>query len=142
MYKVQGRDNKVIFRLQDFTKNDNVDTSLFEEGQNSKGDKRLQCNVFVLHAQEFEALQKKQDAMKEHVEELSNKIMQKNVEINELKNEVAKLKRANTDERAQLRDEKSKLKDEKFDILEEHTAEVRNIEKEHQKELKELKETH
>ena len=139
MYKVQGRDNKVIFRLQDFTKNDNVDITLFEEGENSKGDKRLQCNVFVLHTHEFEALQQDKDAMKDHVKGLNDKIMQKNVEIKELKNEIAKLKRANIDERAQLRDEKIKLNDEKFDMLNAHTDEVRKLEKQRRDELKQLK---
>ena len=135
MYKVQGRDNKVIFRLQDFTKNDNVDESVFVEGTNSKGAKRLQCQVLVLHQNEYKAIIDEHEQTKQHVEELNNKIMQKDVEIKKLEGEIAKLKRANVDERKQLRDEK-------FNMVQEHERETRRLEKQHQNELDGLKETH
>ena len=128
MYKVPSRNNKVIYRLQDFTKNDNVNENMFVEGRNTKGDMRLQCQVYVLHTEELETIQHEQDMMKAHVEELNNKIMQKNLEIKRLQKEVAKHKRANIDE--------------KFNILQEHESETRKLENEHREELDKLKETH
>lgn len=128
MYKVPSRNNKVIYRLQDFTKNDNVNENMFVEGRNTKGDMRLQCQVYVLHTEELKAIQHEQDMMKAHVEELNNKIMQKNLEIKRLQKEIAKHKRANIDE--------------KFNILQEHESETRKLENEHREELDKLKETH
>ncbi len=135
MYKVPSKNNKVIFRLQDFTKNDNVDENMFEEGQNSKGEMRLQCQVKVMHLEEFEALQQEPAIMKQHVEEANNNLMQKNIEIKKLKSEVAKHKRANIDENTQL------IAD-KFNIQQEHINETRALEKQHQDELKTINETH
>lgn len=124
MYKVKNKDNKLQYRLQDFTKNDNVDESLFVEGTNSQGSKRLECQVFVLHAHEFEALQHKQDSMKEHVETLTARIKQQNNEIKRLQDKVDEYERGH--------------KDEEFNIM----LENRKLEKQHQCELDELNETH
>lgn len=135
MYKVKGRNNKVIYRLQDFTKNDNVNEDMFEEGRNAKGETRLQCQVHVLHLEEFEALQHKQTAMKEHVETLSNKIKEQHDEIKRLKGELAKHERADIDRDMQLQAEK-------FNMLQDYTDKVQTLENEHQCELDELKETY
>lgn len=124
MYKVQSRNNKVVYRLQDFTKNDNVDESMFEEAKNNKGAMRLECQVFVLHAHEFEALQHKQDSMKAHVETLTDKIKQQNNEIKHLQDKVDEYERGH--------------KDEEFNIM----LETRKLEKQHQNELDKLRETH
>ena len=135
MYKVPSQNNKVIYRLQDFTKNDNVNEDMFVEGRNTKGDKRLQCQVYVLHTEELEAIQHEQAIMNERVEELNNKIMQKNVEIKRLQKEIAKHKRANITENMQLLEDK-------FNMLQEHESETRKLEKIHQKEVDKLKESH
>ena len=124
MYKVETKDNKLQYRLQDFTKNDNVDESVFVEGINNKGAKRLECQVFVLHAHEFEALQHKQDSMKAHVETLTDKIKQQNNEIKHLQDKVDEYERGH--------------KDEEFNIM----LETRKLEKQHQNELDKLRETH
>ena len=124
MYKVETKDNKLQYRLQDFTKNDNVDESVFVEGVNNKGAKRLECQVFVLHAHEFEALQHKQDSMKAHVETLTDKIKQQNNEIKHLQDKVDEYERGH--------------KDEEFNIM----LETRKLEKQHQNELDKLRETH
>ena len=135
MYKVPSRDNKIIFRLQDFTKNDNVDETFFVEGENSQGKKRLQCQVHVLHTEELEAIQQEQDVMKARVEELQTQIMQKNVEIKKLEREVAKHKRANIDERAQLRDDK-------FNMLLDRQKALDELNETHANQLIAIDETH
>ena len=135
MYKVESRNNKVIYRLQDFTKNDNVDESVFVEGENSKGAKRLQCQVKVLHVNEYEAIFEELEQANLKVEELNDKIMQKNVEIKRLRSEVAKQKRANIGERKQLSDDK-------FNILQEHKEELDELKETHKNELLAIDETH
>lgn len=135
MYKVPSKDNKILYRLQDFTKNDNVDESVFSEGENSKGVKRLQCKVKVLHENEFEAIIEELEQANLKVEDLNNKIMRKNLEIKRLRNEIAKHKRANIDETLQLRDEK-------FNMLQAYADKTRSLEKQHQDKLDELTETH
>lgn len=124
MYKVPRKDNKVIFRLQDFTKNDNVDESVFIEGQDNKGNKRLQCQVKVLHVNEYEAIFEELEQANLKVEELNNKIKQQNNEIKRLQSAVDEYEQAN--------------KDEEFNIL----LETRRLEKQHQDDVDELKETH
>lgn len=124
MYKVQSRNNKVVYRLQDFTKNDNVDESMFEEAKNNKGAMRLECQVIVLHREEFETLEHKHRAMKEHVETLSDKIKQQASEIKRLQDKVDEYEQAH--------------KDEEFNII----VETRKLEKQHQNELDKLRETH
>jgi len=135
MYKVQGRNNKVIYRLQDFTKNDNVDESMFEEGRNSQGTKRLQCTVKVLHTEEFEALQHKQTSLKEYVEDLQNKIKQKNVEIKRLEDKLKENEQAHEHELLQ----KTKYN---YELLEEVNGKHEKLEKQHREDIEELKETH
>lgn len=135
MYKVNSRDNKLIYRLQDFTKNDNVKEDMFVEGVNANGEKRLECKVHVLHTEEFNTLQHKQTALKEHVEDLSRKIMKQNAEIKKLKGELAKYERADIDRDMQLQGEK-------FNILQEHTTETDKLKTEHLKAIDELNETH
>lgn len=135
MYKVQGKNNKVIFRLQDFTAGDNVDESKFVEGRNSQGKTRLQCEVLVMHPEEIEALQHNLEQSKQHVEELNNTIMQKDNEIKKLKQEIAGYKRANIDERAQLQGEK-------FNMLVSHQKEVDELKEMHANELFAIDETH
>ena len=124
MYKVKNKDNKLQYRLQDFTKNDNVDESLFVEGTNSQGSKRLECQVIVMHREEFDTLQHKQDSMKEHVETLTARIKQQNNEIKRLQDKVDEYERGH--------------KDEEFNIM----LETRKLEKQHQCELDELNKTH
>lgn len=124
MYKVQSRNNKVVYRLQDFTKNDNVDESMFEEAKNNKGAMRLECQVIVLHREEFETLEHKHRAMKDHVETLSDKIKQQASEIKRLQDKVDKYEQAH--------------KDEEFNII----VETRKLEKQHQNEVDELKENY
>ena len=135
MYKVPSKNNKVIYRLQDFTKNDNVDESVFSEGQNSKGAKRLQCNVKVLHENEFEAILEELEQANIKIEKLNNKIMQKNVEIKRLQGDVAKQKRANIDENLQLYADK-------FNILQDHKEEIDELNKTHKKELLTIDKSH
>lgn len=135
MYKVETKDNKELYRLQDLTKKDNVDESKFHKATNKQGKSRLECKVIIMHTEEFETLQHKQTAMKEHVEDLSNELMQRNNEIKRLEDEIEKYKHANADDELKLRDEK-------FNMLQTHTDEVRRIEKDHQTELDKLKETH
>lgn len=135
MYKVETKDNKELYRLQDFTKNDKVDISMFEEGQTSQGKTRLQCKVIVMHPEKLDALNKQLEQSNKDIKELNNKIMQKNVEIERLENEVAKLKRANVDERAQLSEDK-------FDILQEHKQELDKLNETHTNQLLAIDETH
>ena len=135
MYKVESKDNKLLYRLQDFTKNDNVDESVFIEERNTKGAKRLQCKVKVLHENEYEAIIEELEDANLKVEELNNKIMRKNLEIKRLQGEIAKEKRANIDENLQLYDDK-------FNMLQTYADETRLLEKQHQNKLDELNETY
>lgn len=143
MYKVQGRDNKERFRLQDFTKKDNVDIDKFVERRNRNGDKRLECDVIVMHPEELNAIYEERNKAKTDVEELQSKIIQKDIEIKRLEKEVAKHKRLNIDV-------KEDLQDEKFDILaghqitlaelnETHEKDLLNIDKEHRKQLERMR---
>ena len=128
MYKVTSQDNKVIYRLQDFTKNDNVNEDKFVEGRNTKGAKRLQCQVMVLHMDEF-------DALNDEVETLRDKIMKKNVEIKRLRDEVGKLKRSNIDKDKEIRKGNS-------DILVAHEKAVSELNEKHANELLAIDRTH
>ena len=143
MYKVQGRDNKERFRLQDFTKKDNVDIDKFVERRNRNGDKRLECDVIVMHPEELNAIYEERNKAKTDVEELQSKIIQKDIEIKRLEKEVAEHKRLNIDV-------KEDLQDEKFDILaghqitlaelnETHEKDLLNINKEHRKQLERMR---
>jgi len=124
MYKVETKDNKLQYRLQDFTKNDNVDESVFVEAKNKRGEMRLECKVIVMHLEEFDTLQHKATAMKEHVETLTAKIKSQQNEIERLQGELDEYERAH--------------KDEEFNIM----LETRRLEKEHQDDIDKLKETH
>ena len=135
MYKVETKDNKQLYRLQDFTKNDHVDESVFSEGQNSKGVKRLQCKVKVLHVNEYEAIIEEVEQANLKVEELNNKIMRKNLEIKRLHGEIAKEKRANIDENLELYEEK-------FNILQEQKEELDELNETHKNELHAIDESH
>ena len=135
MYKVPSKDNKVIYRLQDFTKNDNVEESYFVEGKNSKGDKRLQCQVHVLHTEELERIHHEQDMLKDDIKELNNKIMKKNIEIKRLEREIAEHKRANIVEDI-------KLKDEKYNMLVSHQKAVDKLNETHANDLSAIDKTH
>lgn len=135
MYKVESKDNKVVYRVQDFTKNDNVDESVFVEGENSKGAKRLQCQVKVLHVNEYEAIIEKLEQANLKVDELNNNIMQKNVKINKLENEIKENKREHESQLLQIANKK-------FKLVDELNNKNMKLEKQHQIELDELKETH
>lgn len=124
LYKVETQDNKELYRLQDLTKSDNVETSMLKEGRNSQGKKRLECQVIVMHPEELDAIYDEVEQAKADVEELRHEIKQKNVEIKRLQGELAKHERANIDYEA-------KLQGEKFNMLVSH-----------QKALDELRETH
>lgn len=135
MYEVKGNDNKVHFRLQDFTKGDNVNLDMFHEGKDKNGNKRLQCNVFVLHAEEYDTLKSTLARHKADIKELNNKIMQKNVEIKRLEQEVVEYKRANIDEGRKLAD---KHRDELDTLKEKHANELLAIDKQHRKHIENL----
>lgn len=124
MYKVKNKDNKLQYRVQDLTKNDNVNESMFNEAKNTNGAKRLECKVIILHREDFETLQHKQESMKQHVEHLTDNIKQQNNEIKRLQDKIDEYERAH--------------KDKEFNII----LETRKLEKQHQNELDELKETH
>ena len=143
MYKVESKDNKLLYRLQDFTKNDHVDESVFIEERNTKGAKRLQCKVKVLHENEYEAIIEELEDANLKVDELNNKIMRKNLEIKRLHGEIAKEKRANIDENLQLYDDKFNMlqgqKEELDELQETHKNELLAIDKEHKETLKKLR---
>lgn len=128
MYKVQSKNNKVLYRLQDFTLNDNVDEDEFAEGRNSNGAKRLQCQVKVLHMNEFQELERRHSAMKEHVEKLETALLEKNREIEKLKGTVSELQHAQTDKNLQMLEDK-------FDILVSSRSDVEKLKETHEKEL-------
>lgn len=136
MYKVETKDNKLQYRLQDFTKKDNVDESVFVEGVNNKGAKRLECQVFVLHAHEFEALQHKQDSMKAHVETLTDKIKQQNNEIKHLQDKVDEYERGHKDEVINLQKQHHKQLE---TIQHEHSNELQALRKQHEYDIDQLK---
>ena len=135
LYKVPSQNNKVLYRVQDLTRNDKVNEDMFEEGQNTKGAKRLQCPVFVLHVNEFEELKNKETSLNNHIDVLTDKLMQRDKEIKKLKSEIEKLKSGNAEADKQLNANK-------FNMLQEYTDKVSEIEKAHQDELDKLKETH
>lgn len=143
MYKIETKDNKLQYRLQDFTKKDNVDESVFVEGVNNKGAKRLECQVFVLHAHEFEALQHKQDSMKAHVETLTDKIKQQNNEIKHLQDKVDEYERGHKDEEFNIVLETRKLEKQHHKQLEtiqhEHSNELQALRKQHEYDIDQLK---
>ena len=98
MYKVESQSNKLLYRLQDFTKSDNVDESVFFEAKNSKGSMRLQCNVKVLHDNEYDAIIEEVEQANLKIEHLNAMLNKKNNEIKRLEGEIDKLKRDNKDE--------------------------------------------
>lgn len=135
LYKVETKDNKERYRLQDFTKNDNVNIDMFVERRNRNGDKRLECDVIVMHKPELDAINKQLEQSKQHVEELQDKIMQKNVEIKRLQGEVAEHKRLNIDHEA-------KFKDEKFNMLAGHQKAVDELNETHANDLLAIDDEH
>lgn len=139
MYKVETKDNKEIYRLQDLTKNDNVETSMLKEGRNSQGKKRLECQVIIMHPEELDCIFEERDKAKRDVEELQKEIKQKNVEIKTLQGKLAKHEQQDTDYEVKLQGEKYNMLVEHQTALDElnetHKDDLLAIDKEHRKHL-------
>ena len=137
MYKV--KDN--TFRIQDFTKRDNVDESKFVEGKSQRGKKQLQVQVCILYPDEYNDIKTKFDAHKSQVQHLKAMISERESEIIRLKKQINEKEQANS--------EVKQLKEDISNITQDHEKEVSKLhqekamlEKSHLEDLNKLKETH
>lgn len=138
MYKV--KDNN--FRVQDFTKRDNVDESKFIEGTNQRGAPQLQAQVCVLYHDEYEDINQKLASHESEVQHLKAMIEERESEIIKLKKQVKEKSSANIDEVNQLKQDKSTMKED-FDKQVQHLhQEMTKLEKSHLEDIDKLKETH
>lgn len=140
MYKV--KDN--TYRLQDFTKKDNIDESKFVEVRNQRNNTRLQTLVYVMFKDEYFNLNLMLNNHESEVQHLKDMISERESQIMKLKNENKDNEGANVDEIMQLKEDKfnitQDLQKELEDLKEKHTNQLSAIDETHQKEIEKLNE--
>ena len=135
MYKV--KDN--TFRIQDFTKKDNIDESRFVEGKSQRGKPQLQAQVCVLFPDEYTSLNQDIAPLKEELEHLKSIIKDKDSQIETLEAQANEKEDIDVDEVQQLRQEKSNKEKELDTLKKTHAKQVLDIYRKHNKETNELK---
>ena len=138
MYKV--KDN--TFRVQDFTKKDNVDESKFVESVNQRGEKRLETLVYVMFKNEYFNLNQILNSHESEVQHLKAMIEERESQIMKLKKENKEKTQVNNDEVMQLRETISSMKDDREKEVSHLHQEITKLEKSRLEELEDLKETH
>ena len=135
MYKV--KDN--TFRIQDFTKKDNIDESRFVEGKSQRGKPQLQAQVCVLFPDEYTSLNQDIAPLKEELEHLKSIIKDKDSQIETLEAQANEKEDIDVDEVQQLRQEKSNKEKELDTLKKTHAKQVLDIYRKHNKENNEIK---
>lgn len=156
MYKVKEN----TFRIQDFTKRDNVDESKFVEGKNQRGTPQMQTQMLVLYQEEFTNLEKEIQSLNEDITEKDNTIKKLQHELSTIEQTHSKSTEKIKEENYQRIDELNntiktkdnnintmklnhskeiaRLKNDIAQLEKKHLQEITNIKLEHQKELNDL----
>ena len=128
MYKV--KDN--TFRIQDFTKKDNVNESKFVESKSQRGKKQLQTQIVVLYQDEFTDLEKK-------IQSLKDDITEKNNTINKLEHELSNIEQTHSKSTNKIKEENSQRIDELNNTIKRKDNDINTMKLKHSKEIASLK---
>jgi len=82
------------FRVQDFTSNDNLDTTNFDEVKNKNGVKVLESKVIILYKDEYTNLIQENQSLKTSLEEKESIINDKDSTIRHLEREIGEKKQS------------------------------------------------
>ena len=63
-----------VYRIQDFTKNDYVDESRFNESKTRNGNPRLECNVIIMYEDEYDTIIQENTSLKQTLQKLESTI--------------------------------------------------------------------
>jgi len=125
------------FRVQDFTSNDNLDTTNFDEVKNKNGVKVLESKVIILYKDEYTNLIQENQSLKTSLEEKESIINDKDSTIRHLEIEIGEKKQSHNKVN-DLSQQISQLENTISELEKNHLQEKANITLEHQKEINNL----
>lgn len=126
------------FRVQDFTSNDNLDTTNFDEVKNKNGVKVLESKVIILYKDEYTNLIQENQSLKASLEEKESIINDKDSTIRHLEREIGEKKQSHNNKVNDLSQQISQLENTISELEKNHLQEKANITLEHQKEINNL----
>lgn len=126
------------FRVQDFTSNDNLDTTNFDEVKNKNGVKVLESKVIILYKDEYTNLIQENQSLKTSLEEKESIINDKDSTIRHLEREIGEKKQSHNNKVNDLSQQISQLENTISELEKNHLQEKANITLEHQKEINNL----
>lgn len=126
------------FRVQDFTSNDNLDTTNFDEVKNKNGVKVLESKVIILYKDEYTNLIQENQSLKASLEEKESIINDKDSTIRHLEREIGEKKQSHNNKVNDLSQQISQLENIISELEKNHLQEKANITLEHQKEINNL----
>ena len=126
------------FRVQDFTSNDNLDTTNFDEVKNKNGVKVLESKVIILYKDEYTNLIQENQSLKTSLEEKESIINDKDSTIRHLEREIGEKKQSHNNKVNDLYQQISQLENTISELEKNHLQEKANITLEHQKEINNL----
>ena len=126
------------FRVQDFTSNDNLDTTNFDEVKNKNGVKVLESKVIILYKNEYTNLIQENQSLKASLEEKESIIEDNNSTIRHLEREIDEKKQSHNNKVNDLSQKISQLEKAISELEKNHLQEKANITLEHQKEINDL----